>query len=237
LTTACNLASGRALPRVQARQLRENLAKDRSRTNGSRFYSKGRPMPSLTKLETYDQETGHLNIIIETPQGSRNKYAYDPKQRVFKVKSLLPKGMAFPYDFGFIPSTLGDDGDPLDVLVLMEAPAPGGLLVPGRIIGVIEAEQSEDGKKERNDRLIAVSVESHCHAKQNSLDDLSEEALSEIEQFFVSYNVLHGKKFKPLGRRGPEVARKLIKEGASRWKQKKKEKESPNGKAKALKAS
>ena len=80
-------------------------------------------MPSLTKLDTYDQETGHLNIIIETPQGSRNKYAYDPKQRVFKVKCLLPKGMAFPYDFGFIPSTLGDDGDPLDVLVLMEAGA------------------------------------------------------------------------------------------------------------------
>jgi inorganic pyrophosphatase len=196
-------------------------------------------MPSLTKLDAYDQETGALNVIVETPQGSRNKYAYDPKQRVFKVKGLLPKGMAFPYDFGFIPSTLGEDGDPLDVLLLMEVPAPEGFLVPARLIGVIEAEQSEDGKKERNDRLLAVSVESHCHAKHHSIDDLSEEFLSEIEHFFISYNELHGKKFKPIGRHGPERAQKLVTEGAARWKRDKKgnERRGKKGKPKGLKAS
>lgn len=166
-------------------------------------------MPPLTKLNTYDEQTGCLNVIVETPQGSRNKYAYDPKQRVFKIKGLLPKGMAFPYDFGFIPSTLGEDGDPLDVLLLMEEPAPGGFLIPARLIGVIEADQSEKGKKERNDRLIAVSVESHCHEKHHSIDDLGGVILSEIEHFFISYNELHGKKFKPIGRHGPKRTRSL----------------------------
>jgi inorganic pyrophosphatase len=196
-------------------------------------------MPSLTKLDTYDQETGHLNVIVETPQGSRNKYAYDPHQRIFKVKCLLPKGMAFPYDYGFIPSTLGEDGDPLDMLLLMETPAPQGVLVPARLIGVIEAEQSEDGKKERNDRLIAVSVESHYHAGNYSLDDLGEEVLAEIEHFFISYNELHGKKFKPVGRHGSERAQKLVKEGVQRWKRKQKDKERPSqkGNAKTRKAS
>jgi inorganic pyrophosphatase len=67
-----------------------------------------------------------IQVIIETPKGSRNKYAFDPKQRVFELKTVLPAGMFFPYDFGFIPSTVADDGDPIDVLVLMDEPAfPG----------------------------------------------------------------------------------------------------------------
>jgi inorganic pyrophosphatase len=75
-------------------------------------------MPPLTKLDAYDAKSGHLNVVVETPQGSRNKYEYDPKLRVFKISCLLPACAVFPFDFGFIPSTLGDDGDPLDVLVL-----------------------------------------------------------------------------------------------------------------------
>jgi inorganic pyrophosphatase len=86
-------------------------------------------MPSLVKLDAYDADSGRLNVIVETPQGSRNKYEYDAKLKVFKISCLLPAGTVFPYDFGFIPSTLGDDGDPLDVLLLMEVPAPGGYLV------------------------------------------------------------------------------------------------------------
>ena len=170
-------------------------------------------MPPLTKLPTYDAETGWLNAIIETPQGSRNKYKYDDRCRIFKVHSLLPAGAVFPYDFGFLPSTRGEDGDPLDVLVLMEVACPGGYLVPARLIGVIEAEQTEDGESERNDRLIAVSTESHRHHGANTLADLGEEILCEIEHFFISYNAMHGKQFKPLGRHGPGRAQKLVKQG------------------------
>ncbi|MFL5245573.1 MAG: inorganic diphosphatase [Gemmataceae bacterium] len=178
-------------------------------------------MPCFTKLDTYDPETGNLNLIIETPQGSRNKYKYDPDHRIFRVHGLLPVGSVFPYAFGFIPSTLGEDGDPVDVLVIMEEPAPGGFLVPARLIGVIEAEQTEDGKTERNDRLIALSTESHHHKGMNSLNDLGNEILDEIEHFFVSYNLLHGKKFKAIGRYGPGRAQKLVKEGQDRFDKKK----------------
>jgi inorganic pyrophosphatase len=62
-------------------------------------------------------------VVVETPKGSRNKYAFDPDNRVFELKKVLPAGMALPYDFGFLPSTKGGDGDPLDVLVLMDEPA------------------------------------------------------------------------------------------------------------------
>jgi inorganic pyrophosphatase len=190
-------------------------------------------MASLTKLATYDDETGDLNVIVETPQGSRNKYKYDPEGRVLRVGCLLPKGIAFPYDFGFIPSTLGDDGDPLDILVVMEEPAPGGCLVTARLIGVIEAKQTENGgKTERNDRLVAVSTESHRHREARTLDDLGDDVVSEIEHFFVSYNELHGKKFKPIGRHGPKRARKLVKEGEARFKQAKAEQQKQRKKLK-----
>src|SRR5207244_4171578 len=123
---------------------------------------------------------------------------------------VLPAGSAFPYDFGFVPSTLGEDGDPLDVLVLMDAPTCTGCVVGCRLVGVIEARQKEeDGTRERNDRLIAVPIETHRYKGIKSLDDLGAPLLDEIEHFFVEYNQMLGKVFKPLGRRGPSPAEKL----------------------------
>src|SRR5690242_6389413 len=98
------------------------------------------------KLSTYNDK-GELNVIIETPKHSKNKYAYDEKLRLFKLKSMLPEGASFPYDFGFLPCTKGEDGDPLDILVLMESPAFPGCLVECRLIGIIEAEQTEKNGK------------------------------------------------------------------------------------------
>src|SRR5919202_6145584 len=96
---------------------------------------------------------GELNVIIETPKGSRNKYDYDEELRLFKLGGVLPSGAVFPFDFGFVPATLGGDGDPLDVLVLMDEPAFTGCLVVTRLIGVIDAEQTErDGETKPNDR-------------------------------------------------------------------------------------
>src|SRR5918912_4248095 len=93
---------------------------------------------------------GELNVIIETPKGSRNKFDYDEETGLFKIGGVLPAGASFPFDFGFVPSTVGGDGDPLDVLVLMDDPAFPGCLVAARLIGVIQAEQTEkDGKTER----------------------------------------------------------------------------------------
>ena len=94
-----------------------------------------------TKLQPFDKKSGLFQFIIETPKGSRNKYAFDPAQEIFSLRKILPAGMAFPYDFGFLPRTLAADGDPIDVLVLMDEPAFPGCLICSRLIGVIEGEQ------------------------------------------------------------------------------------------------
>src|SRR6201985_2133956 len=114
-----------------------------------------------TRLPPFASKDADLTVIIETPKGSRNKYAYDPEERIFALRKVLPAGMAFPYDFGFVPSTLADDGDPLDVLVLMDEPAFPGCMLSCRPVGVIEGEQKGKKRKERNDRIIAVERDAH----------------------------------------------------------------------------
>ena len=166
----------------------------------------------LTRLPAFDSED-RLNVIIDTPKGSRNKFEYDEEYGVFKLGGVLPAGAIFPFDFGFVPSTTGGDGDPLDVLVLMDEPTFVGCLVSARLIGVIEAEQTEEGETTRNDRLIAVAAESRNHRDVNSLDQINENLAAEIEHFFVSYNAIKGKEFKPLGRFGPGGAQKVVAEG------------------------
>src|ERR1700751_4380255 len=88
--------------------------------------------------------------------------------------------------FGFIPSTLGEDGDPLDILVLMDAPAHVGCLIEVRLIGIMQAEQTEDGKTECNDRLLGVSIHSYDHEDLESMSDVSKTLLKQLEEFFIS---------------------------------------------------
>jgi inorganic pyrophosphatase len=167
-------------------------------------------MNPYSKLEPFDRESGALNVIIDTPKGSRNKYSWDEKLELFSLTGVLPAGAVFPYDFGFIPNTRGGDGDPLDVLVVMDEPAFVGCLVPCRLLGAIEAKQTENGKTNRNDRLIAVAKDSRAHEKFRSITQLDSVVLDEIEHFFVSYNEAKGKKFKPLRQVGPGRAKKLV---------------------------
>jgi inorganic pyrophosphatase len=188
---------------------------------------------SLESLDTFNDE-GDLNVVIETPKGSRNKYTYDERTGLFKLGGVLPAGASFPFDFGFVPSTLGGDGDPLDVLVLMDEPAFPSCLVYVRLIGVVEAEQTErDGKTERNDRLIGVAAESRLQRHVRALGSLSPDLFEEIEHFFISYNQAKGKEFKPLGRFGPQKALRLVEEGVKLYRQsKRKRASSKSGKAK-----
>ncbi|MFN2432934.1 MAG: inorganic diphosphatase [Gemmatimonadota bacterium] len=178
---------------------------------GGRSAGKGACSPA--ELPALDPASGHLNVVIDTPKGSRNKFKFDPEWRLFKLSGVLPAGAIFPYDFGFVPSTRGGDGDPLDVLVLMDEPAFVGCLVPARLLGVIEAEQTEKGETRRNDRLIAVTTESRNHAEVESLDDLSSNLLHEIEHFFVSYNAAKEKTFEVVRRNGPRRARAILAAG------------------------
>ena len=99
--------------------------------------------------------SSRIDVIIETPKGSRNKIKYDPSSRKFKLSKVMPEGMMFPYDFGFVPSTKAGDGDPLDVLVLTDEPLFPGCLVECTLIGAIESEQQEEGQRNRNDVAVA----------------------------------------------------------------------------------
>jgi inorganic pyrophosphatase len=163
-----------------------------------------------TRLPITDRD-GNVQVIIETPRGSRNKYAFDSKQRIFELKKVLPEGMAFPHDFGFIPSTQAEDGDPIDVLILMDEPVFTGCLIKARLIGVIEGLQTKDGKKERNDRLLAVAASSHSHSNVKSVKDLNKTMLKELEKFLVNYHLDDGEKFKVLACKGPDAAAKQVK--------------------------
>jgi inorganic pyrophosphatase len=165
-----------------------------------------------TRLKPIDKQDGLLQVIVETPAGSRNKFAYDPDQGIFTLKKVLPAGMEFPYDFGFLPQTIAPDGDPIDVLLLMDEPAYPGCLVRARLIGVIEGEQVEGKKKTRNDRLLAVAEANHRYANVKKLKDLPAQWIDELQKFFVNYHNLQGKEYRLLGCKGADTAMRLIKQ-------------------------
>lgn len=137
------------------------------------------------QLGPFDKESGCVNAIIDTPKGSRNKFKFDERLGLFRLGGALPIGAVFPFDFGYVPATQGDDGDPLDVLILMDEPAFTGCLVAAKLIGVIEANQTEDGVTTRNDRLIAVAAASRNHSHIRFLGDLNTNLVHEIEQFLL----------------------------------------------------
>ena len=153
-----------------------------------------------------------INIVIESPRATQAKYKYDPKEQIFKLKKLLPLGMVFPYDFGFIPGTAGEDGDPLDALVLSEFAGFTGAHLTCRLIGALKAKQKEEGKEAiRNDRYFCVPIGSITYGSIQSIDQLGEEHNEQMEQFFINYNKVEGKEFKVLGIINDEKAIKLIK--------------------------
>ncbi|MGA8619906.1 MAG: inorganic diphosphatase [Candidatus Sulfotelmatobacter sp.] len=167
-----------------------------------------------SRLQGVDRnDDGIVQVVIETPKGSRNKYAFNADQRVFELKKVLPAGMTFPYDFGFIPRTLADDGDPVDVLVLMDEPAFPGCVLKCRLIGIIEGEQGTKNKMKRNDRIVAVEKQNHSFADIKVIDDLGKKFLWELEEFFVNYHELSDEEFRVIDVRGPKQAKKRIEDG------------------------
>jgi inorganic pyrophosphatase len=151
-----------------------------------------------------------LNAIIETPKGSRNKYIYDEQADLFKLKKALPAGLMFPFDFGFIPFTLAEDGDPMDILVLTDAPTFAGCLVECKVLGIIKVEQVKKGEQVRNDRVIGVQLDSRSYGTAENIEDLEEGLVEEIINFFESYNNASDDVFRHLGNEGPEEANRLI---------------------------
>jgi inorganic pyrophosphatase len=157
-----------------------------------------------------DKKKRECRAVVETPKGRRNKFDYDPDLESFTLGGLLPEGMSFPFDFGFIPSTLAPDGDPIDIMILMDEPAHVGCVLTVRLIGLIEAEQKESGKTTENDRLIGVAVHSYARENIESISEVNKSLLAQVEQFFISYNRSRGKKFSVKALHGPSKAVKRL---------------------------
>lgn len=175
------------------------------------------PVPTPLGLLPAFDEKGRLLAVIEAAAGSRNKLKYDPTTGALALHTMLPLGTSFPYAFGFVPSTRGEDGDPLDVMVFLDEQVPPGVVVPCRLVGVILATQTKDGAALRNDRLLAVADPSHRYRRVRALADLDRSVLSEIERFFQFYNAQKGEEFIPLGRQGAKRAEALVRKGNTAW--------------------
>ena len=164
---------------------------------------------AIKKLGPIDKGQKCFNVIVETPKGSRVKYSYDLESGFFLLSKALPEGMVFPFNFGFIPQTLAEDGDPLDVLVLNEEPVISGCLLKVRPIAVLKATQTEEAKTVRNDRIIGQAI-----AKETPLEfqqlELDKPIAKQIEIFFATYNKVYGKVFKVLETGGPKKAWKIV---------------------------
>jgi inorganic pyrophosphatase len=147
-------------------------------------------VPNLKNLPIGKDAPNVVNVIIEIPKGSRNKIEYDPQLEVFKLDRVLFSAVHYPVAYGFIPSTLWDDGDPVDILVYSDQPLTTGLLVEAIPIGGLD--MSDD--KGSDLKLIAVAAFDQSVRHVRDLDQLQEWRKIEIEHFFDTYKLLEGKR-------------------------------------------
>jgi len=172
--------------------------------------------PNLYDLDPGPEIPELVRMIVEIPKNSTNKYEYDCHLGVFRLDRALYSPMHYPGDYGFIPRTLADDGDPIDVLVLMDEPAFPGCVLTCRLIGVIEGETVEDGGATRNDRLIGIETNTHTFAAIKTIDDLGDHFLEELKVFFSGYHQLSDHEYRVIAARGPRVARDHVEEAIKR---------------------
>ncbi len=165
----------------------------------------------------YSEDKRSINVIIETPYKSRNKFAYQPETGLYLLKKVLPAGLSFPCDMGFIPNTEGDDGDPLDALILMDELTFPGCVVECRLIGVIKAIQKEKNRKPvSNDRYVFVPKQMTDSDHIKKMVDINKNKLESIINFFTNYNQFEGKEFIVEKIFNAPVANKLIKKFAKK---------------------
>ena len=152
-----------------------------------------------------------FEVTIETPKGKATKFDFEPSTGQIKLTKVMPAGLVFPFDFGFLHGTKGEDGDPLDVMLVSEVETFSGCKMDCRIIGALKCQQTErDGTVTRNDRFIAVPQVSQLYRQVETLKQLPKEIISQVEEFYRNYNEQTEKHFELLGRQQSEQATKLI---------------------------
>jgi inorganic pyrophosphatase len=170
-------------------------------------------MPNFFNLPPFTED-GDVHVVVETPRGSRAKFDYDPKLESFALSKSLLTGLTYPHDWGFVPSTKADDGDPLDIMVIHDAATFPGLVVACRLIGILQIVQKKKDKSERNDRLFAVPRRSHSEKALKDVSDLTKPVREELEKFFIATDELEDKKLNIIGWKGPKAAVQAIKDAA-----------------------
>lgn len=180
-------------------------------------------MQDISRLpHRLNKEKCECQAIIETPKGRRNKFKYDMSSGLFCLSNLLPQGFSFPFDFGFIPSTAAEDGDPLDLIVLMDEPAHVGCLLDVRLLGVIKVVQTEKGKQTENDRLLAVAVKTVEFKEYKDISDVPKAVMQQITEFLALYNKNSGKHDEVKGLEGAGHALELLEKSAARFRRRQK---------------
>jgi inorganic pyrophosphatase len=170
-------------------------------------------VPNFLNLPAFAEDSD-VHVVVETPRGSRAKFAYDPKLETFILRKSLLTGLTYPHDWGFVPSTKADDGDPLDIMVIHDAATFPGLVVTCRVIGILQIEQKSKNKSERNDRLFAVPRRSHAEQALEDVRELTKPIQEELEKFFIATDELENKKLEIIGWKGPKTAVQTIKDAA-----------------------
>ncbi|WP_088240864.1 inorganic diphosphatase [Calothrix rhizosoleniae] len=153
-----------------------------------------------------EPKPGIVNVLIEITGGSKNKYEYDKELEAFALDRVLYSSVKYPYDYGFIPNTLADDGDPLDGMVLIDEPTFPGCIIAARPIGMLEMIDGGD----RDEKILCVPDKDPRYAQVKSLDDVAPHRLEEIAEFFRSYKNLEKKVTEILGWKSVELVKPLV---------------------------
>ena len=174
-------------------------------------------MNLLHELPLRNQD-GHLHAVVEVPKGSSVKLKYEESSGLFLWSRALPLGTRFPYDFGFLPQTIGGDGDALDVLVLADVASYPGVVVPARAIGALRVEQMRPGQPvKRNDRILLVPINGHRRRHINDVAHVAQRVLDEIEAFFSASLALTGKNVRFCGWASASEAETIIQDGHAHY--------------------
>lgn len=147
-----------------------------------------------------------LNVLIEIPGGSKNKYEFDKELQAFALDRVLYSSVQYPYDYGFVPNTLADDGDPLDGMVLIDEPTFPGCVIASRPIGMLEMIDGGD----RDEKILCVPDKDPRYANVKSLKDVASHRLEEIAEFFRTYKNLEKKVTQILGWQDVDQVRSLV---------------------------
>jgi inorganic pyrophosphatase len=168
-------------------------------------------------LPPFDEQR-NLRVVVETPRGANIKIKFDEKLGFFCLSRVLPLGVTYPYDFGFVPQTLAQDGDPLDAVVLIDAMTYPGVVISCRLLGALQVE--ERGLRGRpNHRLVAVPVKAARREELRNFADLGKRMQQELERFFVMSSAFTSKDPVVRGWVGPDAATDMVQRSINRYRE------------------